>query len=98
MEIIQKTQEKFLNQKITENKENPDFDIEQIEHDFTRLNKDLIYDSDLEEVKDPSDLFLYPIDNHPRGVSHENTLKNLPIKIAILGRPNVGKSTLMNRL
>ena len=59
----------------------------------------MIYNTDLDEQNySPSLIFKIPKVSDPKGITYEHTRKNNPIEVAIIGRPNSGKSTLINYL
>lgn len=99
------------NQKLTEFKkvwldnlklhatQNSKLDINSVNNEYEMLNRDIVYNSDL----DNDDLNLENIILKPKyvqtaGITYDNRNKNMVIKIAIIGRPNSGKSTLVNTL
>lgn len=79
--------------------QNPKVTVKTVEEEYDMLNRDIVYNSDL----DDDDLNLNNIILKPRyaemsGITYDNRNKNMPIKIAVVGRPNSGKSTLVNTL
>mgnify|MGYP003474792919 FL=1 len=73
------------------------FDRKDISNEFDYLNKKLIFCSqlDLDNVN-VENILLYPKVWEQVGLSYYNKYKNLPIKVALIGRPHSGKSTLFN--
>ena len=80
-------------------KEEPKKDIDKYIEEFDMLNSDLIYHSDLDNDDIELDrIALKPKYYDPRGVTFDNRNKNMPISVAVIGRPNSGKSTFVNTL
>ena len=80
-------------------KDNKEFDIKEHLNEFDTLNRDIIYNSDIENEEIPiKNKFLLPKYETKSGISYDNKYKNLPLTISIIGRPNSGKSTLVNNL
>lgn len=74
-------------------------DSKTLQREFDYLNRDLHFLSDLDDPQIPiQNLVLSPKVNDKVSLSYYNRYKNLPIKIALLGRPNAGKSTVFNFL
>lgn len=78
-----------------------DFNPNELSNEFDYLNPNPEYNSDFD-----SDNEVNPLDTMNRightnaigGISTENMFKKKPIQLAVIGRPNVGKSTLVNGL
>jgi len=93
---------KILNQTLSGGVENKfDFDPRELANEFDFLNPDPEYNSDFD-----SDNEINPLDTLTKvgysttvgGISTENSMKKKPIQMAVIGRPNVGKSTIVNGL
>jgi len=84
-----------------EDKEEHDYSKKELSNEFDYLNPDPEYNSDFD-----SDNEINPLDTLTKsgyvssigGISTENLMKKKPIQLAIIGRPNVGKSTIVNSL
>ena len=74
-------------------------DAEEAIHDFWELGYDRIFPMSAEHGDGVGDLIdaiaeIVP----PESVEDEEEDENAPVRVAIIGRPNVGKSSLLNRL
>ncbi|MGZ8709932.1 MAG: ribosome biogenesis GTPase Der [Thermoanaerobaculia bacterium] len=74
-------------------------DAEEAVHDFWELGFDRIFPLSAEHGGGTDDLIdaiseIVP----PESVEEEEEDENAPVRVAIIGRPNVGKSSLLNRL
>jgi GTPase len=89
-----------INKTNTEFEEH-DFSIKELSSEFDYLNPEPEYNSDFD-----SDNEVNPLDTMTKigysssvgGISTENSMKKKPIQLAVIGRPNVGKSTLVNSM
>ena len=76
-----------------------DYSFSELSNEFDRLNPDPEYNSDFD-----SDNEIIPLDTITKigysssisGISSENLMKKKPIQLSVIGRPNVGKSTIVN--
>ena len=89
---IKNLQEKVTN-KMKQEEVDQEFCLNEWERDFDNNNGEPEFNSDLdcysdEELKDKLRI----------GLENENTHLKKPIQLSIVGRPNVGKSTLVNAL
>lgn len=73
-------------------------DKEHFLEEFDRLNRGAEFESDLDDEEVPlENLLRTPRLIEEKGVSFENPLLNNVIEVAVVGRPNTGKSTLVNK-
>jgi len=78
-----------------------DFNAKELANEFDFLNPEPEYNSDFD-----SDNEINPLDTLTKvgysssigGIATENNMKKKPIQLAVIGRPNVGKSTIVNAL
>lgn len=91
----------MLNDKITDTEEDLEMVIRAWEKDFEAMNPDPQENSDFDSDND-----INPIDSISTDgkyfsstksqISSENRMKKKPIQLSVIGKPNIGKSTLVN--
>ncbi|CAI2358975.1 unnamed protein product [Moneuplotes crassus] len=78
-----------------------DFNPKELANEFDFLNPDPEYNSDFDSDNEVNPLDTLTQVGKPtsiRGISTENMMKKKPIQLSVIGRPNVGKSTIVNGL
>lgn len=73
-------------------------DKEYFLEEFDKMNKNMEFESDIDDEEVPIENILrMPRLIEEKGISFDNAQFNNKIEVAIIGRPNTGKSTLMNK-
>lgn len=85
----------------TEDKSNKDidFDPNELSKEYDKLNPDPEENSDFDSDNEINPLDTITKAGYPTsigGISTENLMKKKPIQLCVIGRPNVGKSTVVN--
>ena len=74
-------------------------DLEEIQNSFEYLNRDMHLHSDLDNDEIPiENIILSPKVDDLSSITYYNKYKNLPLKVALFGKTNSGKSTLFNQI
>ena len=98
---IQTFKKEFLEEckSLKESSKRVKIDMTEVSREYDFLNRDLYLLSDLDNDAIPlSNLILSPKINDISSLTYYNKYKNLPIRIALFGRPNSGKSTFFNNI
>lgn len=70
-----------------------------LENEIDRLNPSPGENSDFDSDSEIHPIDMISVGQYQKGkITSENSMKKKPIQVCIIGRPNVGKSTLVNSL